>query len=221
MTAAAALSVVVPCYNNAAFVAEAIASIIAQSVPPAQVIVVDDGSTDASAAQVARFAPAVTLLRQPNRGAAAARNTGVAAAIHPLVAFLDADDAWPHDRLAVMLAAQAAANADLVFGAVRQCLGSVGPAAPPHGAAIPGRLPGSMLLKRCLFTTIGAFDESLRSAEMIDWVARATAFGITQASVPDIVLYRRIHGANMMLTAPDPDRGAFTALRRAVARRRA
>ena len=181
------VSVVVPCYNNSIYVSEAISSILAQSVPPAEIIVVDDGSTDDSLSRIARFGGAVTLLRQANRGAAGARNAGVAATSQPFIAFLDADDAWPENRLAAMLALLAGTGADLVFGLVRQCLGVVGPNAPLHGDVMPGRLAGSVVVQRRFFDRVGPFDEGLRSAEMIDWLSRAQALGMVEGSVPDVV----------------------------------
>ncbi len=85
------VAIVVPCYGQAHFLAEALGSLAAQSHPPAQVIVVDDGSPDDVAAALAPF-PEVELLRQSNAGLPAARNRGLRACTAPLVVFLDADD---------------------------------------------------------------------------------------------------------------------------------
>jgi len=87
-------SVVIPTYNRAAYLSEAIESALAQSRPPLEVIVVDDGSTDQTAETVRRFGDRIRYLRQANAGVAAARNTGIAAARGELVALLDSDDAW-------------------------------------------------------------------------------------------------------------------------------
>ena len=221
LPAPAGVSVIVPCYNDAAHIGETIASLLAQSLKPAEIIVVDDGSSDDSVLRVAAFGPAIRQLCQPNRGAAAARNAGVAAATQPLIAFLDGDDAWPETSLAVRHALLLQTGADLVFGAVRQCFGAAGPDAPSPGPAMAGRLAGSLLMTRALFDRVGPLDEGLKSAETIDWLSRAKACGMVEAQVPEVVLYRRIHGANMMLTMPDVNRNALAVLRRAVARRRA
>jgi glycosyltransferase involved in cell wall biosynthesis len=214
------ISVVMPCHNNAAHITEAIASVRAQTVAPAQIIVVDDGSTDTSLAALAVFGDALHLIRQPNRGAAAARNRGVAAATGSLIAFLDADDVWPADSLARRLALLTASGADMVFGAVRQCLGSAGPEAPSPISVQPGRLAGAMLIRRDAFARVGPFDESLRTAETIDWVARAQEAGLHEAACAAIVLYRRIHSTNLMRRAQDTDHNVLAVLRAAVARRR-
>lgn len=91
------VSVVIPCYNGAGFLREALESAVSQTQPPREVIVVDDGSTDESAEVAATFGDPVRVIRQANQGKSAARNTGIRAASGDLIAFLDADDIWmPH-----------------------------------------------------------------------------------------------------------------------------
>ena len=100
------MSVVIPAYNREAFLADALASVRAQTRAPAEVVVVDDGSTDGTA-RVAQESGAV-VLRQPNRGVSAARNAGIRAATQPWIAFLDSDDVWAPDKLERQFAALAA-----------------------------------------------------------------------------------------------------------------
>lgn len=92
-------SVVIPAFNSAATLARAIESVRAQSWPAHEIIVVDDGSTDATAGIATRFGDAVRLLQQPNSGVSVARNAGAAAATGDWLAFLDADDWYAPDRL--------------------------------------------------------------------------------------------------------------------------
>ena len=96
--ATATVSVVVPCYNAAPYVREAVLSVLSQTRPPLEVLVIDDGSTDDSGAVVQAIDdPRVRYHRQENGGAAAARNLGLDLARGDLVGFLDADDLWrPH-----------------------------------------------------------------------------------------------------------------------------
>ncbi len=88
------VSVVIPTYNRSRLLVRAIDSVLAQTVPAAEILVVDDGSTDDTADVVADYGARVRYLRQPNAGVAAARNHGVRAASHELIAFLDSDDIW-------------------------------------------------------------------------------------------------------------------------------
>jgi glycosyltransferase involved in cell wall biosynthesis len=103
------ISVIIPTYNRAAFLERAIASVLAQGCVCGELIVVDDGSTDASPKVVERIAATarlpIRLLRQENRGAAAARNTGIRAARGRLLAFLDSDDWWLPGKLDLQVAA--------------------------------------------------------------------------------------------------------------------
>jgi glycosyltransferase involved in cell wall biosynthesis len=94
------VSVVIPSFNGERYLGEAIRSALDQSLPPLEVIVVDDGSTDGSAAVAISFGARVRLIRQPNRGSAAARNAGFFAAKGSWIALLDQDDLWHPDKLA-------------------------------------------------------------------------------------------------------------------------
>src|SRR6266849_6286184 len=87
-------SVIIPTYDSGQLVVEAVASALAQSLAPAEVIVVDDGSTDDTRERLALFGPPVRYIHQKNQGVAAARNTGLHEATGELIAFLDADDVW-------------------------------------------------------------------------------------------------------------------------------
>jgi hypothetical protein len=97
------ISVVIPVYNEAAVLPRALTSVFAQTVAPAEIIVVDDGSTDDSAAIARTFGERVRLVQQSNAGVSAARNRGIAECRSELVAFLDADDEWLPEFLENML----------------------------------------------------------------------------------------------------------------------
>ena len=86
------ISVIIPCYNSGTHLAQAIDSVLAQTCPASEIIVVDDGSTDDSPAIMARYGDRIRVVRQANAGLPAARNAGIQAATGEWLAFLDADD---------------------------------------------------------------------------------------------------------------------------------
>jgi glycosyltransferase involved in cell wall biosynthesis len=99
------VSVVVTAYNHERFIADTIRSLLSQSYPPCEVIVVNDGSTDGTAAAVRAFGDRVRLVDQANAGVAGARNAGVRAATGELVAFIDGDDVWDENKLELQVEA--------------------------------------------------------------------------------------------------------------------
>src|SRR5438105_429631 len=98
-----AVSVVIPCHNASRWIRETLASVVAQNHDGLQIIVVDDGSTDDSAAIVDREFSDATLIRTPNRGASHARNTGTEAAFGDFIQYLDADDLLAPGKLAAQI----------------------------------------------------------------------------------------------------------------------
>lgn len=109
------VSVVIPVFNCAQFIGVAIDSVLAQDYPQLEVIVVDDGSTDATRSVIDGFRDRVILLAQENRGCAAARNLGVAHAQGDYIAFLDADDAWWHGKLRYQIEGLQQSNLQMAY----------------------------------------------------------------------------------------------------------
>lgn len=97
------VSVVIPAYNSAATIGRAIDSVLMQTRPPEQIIVVNDGSTDGTAVAVSEYGGRIDSVWQPNSGVGAARNRGIQEAKNPWIAFLDADDEWLPDRLEIQM----------------------------------------------------------------------------------------------------------------------
>src|SRR3954454_8147074 len=108
------VSIIIPCFNAAATLGEAIASALSQGELGGEILVVDDGSTDGSLAIARGFGPGVRVVTGPNRGVSAARNRGIAETVGEWLVFLDADDLLLPGTLAWRLTAAKAAGADIV-----------------------------------------------------------------------------------------------------------
>lgn len=216
-----------PCYNAAPYIGAALDSVLKQSPAVHEIIVVDDGSTDASASAIAEFGPPVKYEYQTNQGASAARNRGIEHANGDYLAFLDADDLWPDGSLALRLE-QLLQKPDLdyVFGTVEQFVSpdvddeTRNSLVCPPGAQ-PGRLAGCMVIRRASFDRVGPFDATLRLGESMDWIARAEEAGLSMAMLDEVVLRRRIHGSNTVLTEARQHSDYLRALRASIERRRA
>jgi glycosyltransferase involved in cell wall biosynthesis len=177
-----ALSVIVPVFNGAGTLPDALASILNQSGAAIEIVVVDDGSTDASADVARACVPEVVCVRQDNRGPAAARNRGLQLARGEFVSFLDADDLWPPGRVQEHLRIFAQSpEIELVIGTTR--MRHLAP--PPRGTEmaltpvpmIQHQL-GSITCRRGVFDRIGHFDPALLRGEDSDWFGRALRAGV-------------------------------------------
>lgn len=207
------ISVIIPVYNNAAFIGQAIESVRAQDlVDSVEVIVVDDGSTDGSGAVARRF-PDVRVFERANGGISAARNEGLTHATGSHLAFLDADDLFPEGRLRLMLEALGANDA--VLGRVVQFRDGGWSSEP---ATAP--LASTMLVTRAAFDRVGWFNEHLKVGEFIDWWARSQEAGLTYSQIEATVLLRRIHTTNTGITQATSRVDYTRVLRAALERRR-
>ncbi len=192
------VSVIIPVYNCAEYLAGAIESVLGQDYRPIEVLVIDDGSTDNSAGIAERYSWPVHCCLQPHGGVSAALNRGTDLAQGKLFAFLDADDVWVEGKLTRQVAAlERDAALDVVFGHVQQFRVSTGSERSASTAAIPGYLKGTMLIRREAFIRVGKFDTRWRVGDFVDWYLRASDRGVRSLMLPDVVLKRRIHADNL------------------------
>jgi glycosyltransferase involved in cell wall biosynthesis len=218
------ISVIVPIYNREAYLAEAIASILNQSFPPKEVIVIDDGSSDGGG-EIAKSFPAVRYHYQTNQGVGAARNQGVRLATGDFLAFLDSDDLWSLDKLERQLTAFTQnTHLDAVFGQVRQFFSPDLDEETKQKTQIPrevmpGYHVGTMLIRREAFFRVGWFETEFKQGEFISWYLRSLDAGLQIAMLPEIVMERRIHQTNQGRN-PEVDRREYARILKASLDRR-
>jgi glycosyltransferase involved in cell wall biosynthesis len=170
---------IIPAYNAEAFLHKALDSVLSQTAPVDEIIVVDDGSKDATCAVVESYAPRVRLIRQKNQGPAAARNLGVKSSTAAFISFLDADDAWQPQKVEKQLAAFAQTpGAVLCYTGVTHVHTDGGwqedfPAQPIDTLRAelrignPRLVPSCVMVSREAFVKAGGFDTALKGSE--DW----------------------------------------------------
>jgi glycosyltransferase involved in cell wall biosynthesis len=191
------VSAIMPVYNGEKFLEAALESLLAQDYAPLEIVVCDDGSTDRTSEILASY-PSLQVVRQENSGAAAARNTAIAASSGEFVAFFDADDLWPASRL--MLQVQYLLDHPEV-GCVLGRQHWIDPPPWLTRDAVYGDLDGipllSAMMRRSVFDGLGGFDPSFRVAEDTDLLIRMREQKIEIAVLPVVILHRRFHGDNL------------------------
>lgn len=207
------VSTVITTYNHTPFLADAIESALGQTVRPAEVIVVDDGSTDDPSAVVSRY-PDVQLIRQPNQGLAAARNTGWRAAQGRYVVFLDADDRLLPEALAFNLRRfDKRPECAFVYGGYYY-IDAGGRYLSSHPVHLIGEdayesflkgncvaMHATVMYRRDCLEEVGGFDARLRCCEDYELYLRLARRYRVAAGDERIAEYRR-HGSNMSLNYP-------------------
>jgi glycosyltransferase involved in cell wall biosynthesis len=204
MTEIPLVSVIIPVYNYERYLGEAIESVLSQTSKHLEVIVVDDGSTDQSAEVARSFAGrGVRYCNQIHAGIGPARNKGVELARGEFIAFLDADDRWPLEKIERQLSAFESDPAlEMVFGQAVQLQNGpeweagVNDNKLPVAGMVPGMVPGTMIVRREAFLRVGKFQGDWKVGEFIDWYARAVQLQIRSVILPDLFLWRRIHDSN-------------------------
>ncbi len=194
------ISVIIPVYNGAAFLREAVDSVLAQGYPCLEIIVVDDGSTDDIEGAVAALPVDVRLFRQKNAGPSAARNRGVRDASGEFLAFVDVDDLWPANNLQTLLAAFERNPSLAVVNGYAQVMtlnerGDYDYTGNPR-ESFPYYI-GAALYRRDAFAQVGLYDTEMRMAEDTDWFNRLRESGLPTERLDQVTLLVRRHGGNM------------------------
>ena len=219
------VSVIIPTYNRADYLPQALRSVFDQSLSPSEVIVVDDGSSDGTADLVRGFRPAVRYIWQDHRGVSAARNLGLDEARGEVIAWLDADDLWEPDFLAASISHLEDQKLDGVYtGCIH--IDAEGNTLPQHGDRVvpPSELysslidgnfiatPAIVLRKEC-YNQVDPFDTALSICEDYDmWLRLAREFTIAGLAAPLVKI--RVHDSNTV-----GDAAAFSQFRLALVRK--
>lgn len=219
------VSVVIPVHNGDRYLAASIQSVLDQDHAGLELLVIDNGSTDATA-EVAGAFSSVRYFHLADKGLSKALNYGVERCRGAFLGFLDADDLWSPNRLAVQLEAFARDHAvEVVFGHVEQFISpeleeSIKARLSIRDRQLPGRHRSSMLIRKESFWRVGPFEPSMDLAEFIDWYMRAAEHNLRELMLPDVVTLRRVHGGNLGYTDRHRRVQYARALKRGLDRRR-
>jgi len=217
-------SVVIPAFNAAATLGEAIRSILAQTAPPDAIIIADDGSTDETAAVAMAFGPPVTVVRQPNQGPGAATTAGFRQVMTPYVATLDADDVWLPRKMEVQ-SQRFAADPDLVgvFSLARQFAEHEAPDPSTPGPEYRLWTRTTMVLRTEASRQVGDFNDFPgRLGELVDWLSRSRELGHRHVMVEEVLAMRRVRVGSLSHSIDTARaRGYLVAVHEAIRRKRA
>ena len=205
------ISVIIPCYNQGRFLAQAIDSVLSQTHPSVEIIVVDDGSTDETPEIAARYGSAVTYVRQENRGLGAARNCGISLAKGSLLHFLDSDDALDSEMLGHQAAtADAHPEAGAFYGVWRRMTETGEREARSRVTLLPNDQfhglqrcnvapPCCVTVRRRALDVAGVFETNpeIRGSEDWDLWLRISAAGFGFVFAPESVAFYRSHSEAM------------------------
>jgi glycosyltransferase involved in cell wall biosynthesis len=224
------ISVIIPAYNVCGFIAEAFGSIAAQTRSVQEILAVDDGSTDGTAAwlqDMARTDARLRVLNSDRLGPGGARNVGLKAATHSIIGFLDGDDVWPRDKIERQMHRLSGTDKpDVVSGLVRHFRkldpGTLTPS-DASGEMTTTMNLGAYLFRRRVIDAVGVFDERLLYCEDVDLMFRVREAGLKLAIMREVVLYYRIRPGSLTqtkLSESRNERDALQALRLSIGRRR-
>jgi glycosyltransferase involved in cell wall biosynthesis len=220
------VSVIIAVKDGERFLAEAINSVLEQDYRPLEIIVVDDHSVDRSR-EIANSFEQVRVISHIDHGPAAARNVGIDAANGEFLAFLSYDDLWMPNKLSIQMSYMVE-HPEIQYTIARvKFFAQPGLRIPPgfrtgllEGDHV-GRIPETLVARRSVFDVVGRFDVGLLVSEDVDWFARAKDNNVEMAIMPEVLLRKRVHDANLSLVAVEAcHRNLLQALRHSVVRQR-
>lgn len=194
------ISVIIPAYQAEKYIAQAVDSVRIQNWQgQLEIIVIDDGSTDATVSVAETLG--AKIIRKAQGGAASARNAGLQAASGDLILLLDADDVFAPGAVSAMYDAMLQNDADAVFAMAEDFISpeltdQQKMELKSRPAAYSGVLPGCSLIRRSVFDAIGLFDDTMKSGETVAWQMKLRDAAIKTVQIPVVTLQRRLHLTN-------------------------
>ena len=219
------VSVIICAFNAVKTLKETLQSIMNQTFDATEIILVNDGSTDATVDVTKEF-PSVIVLNQPHSGVGTALNLGLSKAKYEFIAFIDSDDLWTPNSLELQIA---------MLRKNPQASGTIGwleeficPSLTfRHAARFQPRAPqvawinGATLIRRSLYEALGDLNTKLSMGEWIDWIARAKSEGFLFVTHQNIILKRRLHPSSLSIQRKKlPRDGMLDLVRLALDRRK-
>lgn len=208
------VTVIIPAYKVATFIKATLGSVLSQTVSNSEIIVINDGSPDTAELEqeIAPYTHLITYIRQPNKGAGAARNAGLRVARGEFVAFLDGDDLWLPNFLEEQLRlVNSEGGYDLVYADAGNLVGNTlvrstnmnanpsdGPVTPE--SLIAGKcvvITSSVVARRCLILEVGLFDENFPNSQDFDLWLRLAKHGARITYQKKVLVHRRIYEASL------------------------
>lgn len=203
------VSIIMPTYNTASYVVEAVKSVFTQTYSPIELIAIDDGSTDGTLEILKSFGDNVRIISDgTNVGIGGARNKGIRVARGEYIAFMDSDDIWNPKKLERQMK-QLADNAslDISFTMIENFVSpdlseEIKATRSFPSGPISGQISGTFVIRRATFDRVGELNPLYRVGEFIDWMSRAKEKGLTYDIVPEVLYLRRVHATNTTANRP-------------------
>jgi glycosyltransferase involved in cell wall biosynthesis len=224
------ISVVIPAYNASRYIAETIESVLQQTLPADEVLVLDDGSTDETASIAEQFGPPVRVIRRPNSRVAATRNAGIQEAVSEWIGFIDADDLWESSKLERQMEELSRhPGADVCYTGRRLLIQNEETAQLGEVVRVPPAaqireslfrqtsfLPSSVLIRRSTVMAVGWFDTQCTYVEDWDLWLRLLHWGAKFVDCQEPLVHYRIHLNGMTSNSISTLEGAEDVYRRLV-----
>jgi glycosyltransferase involved in cell wall biosynthesis len=216
------VSVIIPVYNGAKFLKDAIANVQSQNYHPLEIIIVDDGSTDETAIIAQSFGDQIIYIYQENKRAAAARNTGLKLAKGELIAFLDVDDLWIENKLNQQIEyLDKNPDIEVVTGLLQRIvIDENKQILKKFDERLLNVNCSTALYRKSVFKKVGYFDESLKQGEDTDLFMRLRENNIKIGIIEEILLYYRRHQTNTTLNQDENISFMLKSLQKSMQRRR-